>query len=144
MAYADGLKKGELHREQFTFIKIDNGNIINFFSDLNNLKEILGEAAIGASSDLFIPLVWDGLILKVLPDRYTIRIITVENSQFATIEGLKIGDNAELVEKIYGEPFIKRSTIYTYFYFDTEDVWNLLFYFNSNNKIEKMVILRGD
>jgi hypothetical protein len=154
MVYADGLKKGEIHREQFAFVKIDTGDIINFSSDLNSLERTLGKAVAGVSSDLLVS--WNGLTLTLLPDithnngkytpipnEYIIRTITVEDSQFATIDGLKIGDDVELVEKTYGEPFIKRSTIYTYFYFNTDDVWNLLFYFN-NNKIEKVIILRGD
>jgi hypothetical protein len=148
--YADGLRngKGELRMEQFAFIKTDTGDVINFSSDIKNLERLLGKPVAGTPElpTSFLPFSWEGLTLELLPNDYIIRILTVENSQFATIDGLKIGDDAELVEKTYGEPYskMKRSTLYTYVYFDTEEVWNLLFYIDNKNKIEKMIILRGD
>jgi hypothetical protein len=150
MVNADGLRngKGELQMEQFAFIKTDTGDIINFSSGIKNLEKILGKPVTGTPElpTSFLSFSWEGLTLKLISNDYIIRILTVKNSQFATIDGLKIGDDAELVEKTYGEPYSKmnRSTLYTYVYFDTEEVWNLLFYFDNNNKIEWMRILRGD
>lgn len=146
--YADGLRngKGELRMEQFAFIKTDTGDIINFSSDIKNLEKVLGKPAAG-TPDLptsFLSFSWEGLTVKLVPKDYIIRILTVENSQFATIDGLKIGDDVKSVEETYGEPYSKRSTKYTYVFFDTEEVWNLLFFFDNNNKIEWMRILRGD
>ena len=156
VVFADGNRNGEIQREHFIFIKEGTGDTIGFSDNVNHLEKVFGKSISGISPDLSIS--WDGLVLKLnpklefdvitrtyrpIPDEYIIVSITIENFRFSTIDGITVGADVESVEKIYGEPFLKRSMRYTYYYNDTEDVWNLLFYFN-NGKVERIRMLRGD
>jgi hypothetical protein len=141
-------KYHKLKSTDLSFVEQTSKISIGISDKIENIM-ILGSASRKLKSEGSDPAwnIWrysfKGLTVDAFEGNGSINFMEINNGDFLSSRGIKLGDSREKIIQLYGEPDVDQKNVIGYLYLTEDSVWGLDFYFD-NIGVNRMVVGRDD